>query len=133
MFGFFKKKKNYPPFPLLQSYHGKDMYFVRIARWGWLNKQEIFAHDPKGPRIFTFDPWSQKIFGEALGNRTVTEYIKRVADQYADEIPRLLDDTIIKELNALLDLGVIKLSEKRVFPEKQFRVAMNTPTKSKLN
>lgn len=129
MFGFFNKKKQYRPFPRLQSYHGKSMYFIRIARWGWLNKKEIFAHDPNGPRIFTFDPWPQKLFCEAFGKWTVAEYVERVANEYKDEVPELLDDTIINELNSLLELGVIKLTEKKAFPEKKFMDPMNTPAR----
>ncbi len=122
MFGFSRNKRNYPPFEVLNNFQMKDYYFIRIAEWDWLNEKDIYVKDPHGPRMFTFDAWPQLIFIAANGQMTLSEYVYFMADKYKNEIPILLDETIIIELQKLLEFKIIKFVRAKQRPEKQFEL-----------
>ena len=84
-------------------------YFYRIAPWHWFTDSMITIIAL--PKFITLDPWPQKVFLDATGNLTVKEYIEQVAKQYDGKIPAELDDTIIYQLDQLLDLKVIALAD----------------------
>ena len=113
MFNPFKKKKKYPPFTTLATFDKKDFYFFRVAQWDWLNNKMIYANDPHGPRVLTFDPWPQIIFLDANGQLTIAEYVFHTANKYTNEIPGDLDKTIIDELNKLLSYKLVALNDKQ--------------------
>jgi hypothetical protein len=110
MFGWFKKKKQYPPFDQLQASALKDQYFLRCAEWDLLAENRICVFDPAGPRVLTLDPWPELVFLAAKGQLTVQEYVYYAADQYDGSIPPLLDQTIVDELQTLLDYRIIRLA-----------------------
>ncbi|TPE44096.1 hypothetical protein [Pontibacter mangrovi] len=115
MFDFFKKKeRELPPFNELKNSEIKDMYFVRLARWDWLNQDMIHVVDNNAPRMITMDPWPQLIYLEADGQKTVSEFVYDMASKYGKEqpIPDELDSTIIQMIKSLLDDKLIELSTK---------------------
>ena len=120
MFGLFKKKeRELPPFNELVNSDIKDMYFVRLARWDWLNQDMIHVVENNGPRMITMDPWPQLIYLEADGQKTVTEFVYDMASKYGKKqpIPKELDATIIKLIKSLSDDKLIELSaESRKLP-----------------
>jgi len=123
MLNFFKRKKNYPVFERLKNFSKKDLYFIRIAEWDWLNKEMITVIDPYNPRVLTFDPWPQYIFIAANGQMTIQEYIYYMADKYQGEIPALLDKTIIDEISALTDeYRIIEFSDRKQRPKHEFEL-----------
>ncbi|WP_153800645.1 hypothetical protein [Foetidibacter luteolus] len=119
MFSFFKRNKRIPPFERLKSYDYQHYYFRRIASWGWVNSSTIFVSDPNSPRVITMDPWPQKIFIAADGQKTISEYTYEVAKEYRGIIPDLLDDTIINEIETLLKEKIIELHKNKMWPDQQ--------------
>lgn len=111
MFSLFRKKKVFPLFNTLQHSGIRNQYFYRVASWTWLTEKQITVTDPGQPRMFTLDPWPEKIFLEAQGKLTVTEYVNQVAGDYKDEVPGQLDEIILKTIQMLLDVKLIQLSE----------------------
>lgn len=122
MFNFNRKEKIYPEFDFLNGYDKKNSYFIRVAEWSWLDKEKIIVMDPHGPRILTLDPWPQYVFLAANGQITVTEYVYYMADKYKTEIPKLLDQTIINEMNSLVQYQIIKFVEQKQRPESRFEL-----------
>lgn len=120
MFGLFKKKeRELPPFNELKNSEIKGLYFVRLARWDWLNQDMIHVVDNNAPRMITMDPWPQLIYLEADGQKTVSEFVYDMASKYGKKqpIPEQLDSTIIQMINSLLDDKLIELStESRKLP-----------------
>src|SRR4051812_21411650 len=102
MFNLFKRHKKYPPFETLKQYDKQYHYFLRIAEWDWLDKENIYVVAPSNPRMLTVNPWGQWVFMAANGQMTVTEYVLYMAEKYTGEIPAILDKTIIDELHNLL-------------------------------
>jgi hypothetical protein len=130
MFNFFKNKKNYPAFATLQSFTNKDLYFVRIASWDWLDEQRITITDPHNPRVFTLDPWPQVVFLEANGQLTIAETIYQLADMYSGEIPAELDATFISEIKKLVIYGIIEFSETKRAPLPAFNLPQSRQDKA---
>lgn len=64
------------------------------------------------------DPWPQKVFLAATGQKTVTEYIYDVANEYRGKIPDLLDETIIHEIETLVREKIIALHPAKQRPDK---------------
>ncbi|MBD1397168.1 hypothetical protein H9Q13_08335 [Pontibacter sp. JH31] len=120
MFGLFKKKeRELPPFNELKNSGIKDVYFVRLARWDWLNQDMIHVVDNNAPRMITMDPWPQLIYLEADGQKTVSEFVYDMASKYGKKqpIPEELDSTIIQMINSLINDKLIELStESRKLP-----------------
>lgn len=105
---YFQKEK--PEFKSLQAFPHKDKYFYRVAPWDWLTDKHIHVYDPHNPRVITMDDWPQLIFLDANGKLTVSEYVDYMAECYSSTIPKKLDETIIHELTALLDMKLIEYS-----------------------
>lgn len=123
MFRLFKKKE-LPPFPLLQESAYRDIYFVRMAEWDWIdgNRQHIVVTDPHQPRLLTFDPWPELVFIAANGQQTVSEYTHYMARQYSGDVPALLDQTVLDELKTLLGYRIIEMSPVKCRPDPLFEL-----------
>ena len=91
-------------------------YFHRVAAWDWLNKEMIHVTDPHGPRMITMDPWPQKIFLDATGERTIAGYITDMAASYPrGHVPAGLREMIIEELDKLAnDLRLVAFADRPV-------------------
>ena len=74
MLKLFKFNKKIPSFDYLKDYKSQNLYFRRIASWAWLNNDMIFVMDPNAPRFITLDPWPQKIFLAAEGQKRKPGY-----------------------------------------------------------
>lgn len=109
-----------PEFNSLKLFPHKDQYFYRVAMWGWLTEDCIHIYDPHGPRRITLDPWPQRVFLEAKGNLTVSDYIHQLASLYKTNIPKKLDDMIIYQLNTLYREKVIEYSDTAIQLEPRF-------------
>jgi hypothetical protein len=120
MFGLFKKKqRQLPSFKEIEKSDLKDKYFIRLARWDWLDAEMIHVTDNHAPRMITMDPWPQLIYLEADGQKTVYEFVYYMASQYGknESIPEALDSTIIQLLNNLVNDRLISLcTEKKKIP-----------------
>ncbi|SIO42703.1 hypothetical protein [Chitinophaga niabensis] len=112
MFNFFRKKERVlPPFESLAAYPYKDKYFYRVASWQGKDKENILILDPNNPRVITLDPWPQIVFLAAKGKMTVQQYIEYMASTYTSKIPAALDDTIIYQINQLLEERLLRFSD----------------------
>jgi hypothetical protein len=110
MFSFFKRKSKYPPFRVLWTFDKRNSCFIKNAEWGWLDDEQIFVTDPRSLKTTALEQWEQLVFLSANGQVTVTEFVKYIADQYADKIPETLDHTIIDALLNLAGQQLIKFS-----------------------
>jgi len=80
----------------------KDRYFYRTQKWDWLNETMIHVFDSKSPRMVTMDPWPQVVFLDAVGDKTVKEYIRDFYYRYPEgKAPDGLKENIIEVLNGL--------------------------------
>jgi len=118
MFNFFRKQKEIPNFSIINSYQKKDLYFSRSKKWDWLNDKQIFLadNDSYGKiKMVTLDFWSQEMFLDANGQKTVTEYLTVLINQFQKnkmEIPTDLDAFMIETLESLNnDLNAIEFSD----------------------
>jgi hypothetical protein len=118
MFNFFRKQKEIPNFSIINSYQKKDLYFSRSKKWDWLNDKQIFLadNDSYGKiKMVTLDFWSQEMFLDANGQKTVTEYLTVLINQFQKnkmEIPNDLDAFMIETLESLNnDLNAIEFSD----------------------
>lgn len=132
MFRLFKKyfHKDKPEFNSLKTFAYKDKYFHRVATWDWLTQKEIFIYDPHGPRRLTLDEWPQKVFLDAKGKLTVSEYVDYMATLYRSKIPKELDETIINQLNSLFELKLIEYSDTEIKLELKFEKPISTHKKT---
>jgi hypothetical protein len=91
----------------------KDKYFARTEKWDWLTKEMIHVFDSKSPRVITMDPWPQIIYLDAVGEKTVRDYIYNFAKKYPqNQIPEELADTILEMFSKLVDEEkIIELSD----------------------
>lgn len=101
--------RKYPPFTALAGYVNNNAYFIRVAQWYWLENNIIAVIDPHNPRMLSMDPWPQSVFLAAEGQKTISEYIYAVADEYTGDIPGQLDQTIIEEIEKLAGFRIIML------------------------
>src|SRR2546430_1194553 len=97
MFNLFNKKQ-LPLFEHLYLSEYQNKYFVRIAEWDWLNKENITVYDSYQPRMLTLDPWPQLVFVAANGQMTVKEYVYYMAGKYSGSVPEILDKTILNQI-----------------------------------
>lgn len=118
MFNFFRKQKEIPNFRIIKNYSKKDLYFSRSKKWDWLNDKQIFLadNDSYGKiKMVTLDFWSQEMFLDANGQKTVTEYLTVLINQFQKnkmEIPTDLDAFMIETLESLnIDLNAIQFSD----------------------
>jgi hypothetical protein len=93
-----------------------DKYFHRTEVWDWLNKDMIHVIDSKAPRVITMDPWTQKIYLAATGQRTVDSYIKDMVGSFPrGGAPKGIEAFIAEEIRKLVeDEGIVALSENPV-------------------
>jgi hypothetical protein len=107
-------------FEKLESSKIKSKYFRRTEKWDWLSEEMIHVFDSKSPRVITMDPWPQKIFLEALGQLTVSEYIYTVSKEYPkNQTPKELDEVILEMLDSLInEEKIITLSDEPISLEK---------------
>jgi hypothetical protein len=100
-------------FSKLESSEYKDKYFYRTEKWDWLDREMIFVVDSKSPRMITMDYWPQRIFLEAEGKLTVSEFIYFIASKYPKtQIPKNLDSELIEELiNLVKEEKIIAFSD----------------------
>lgn len=115
MFNFLKKKKYLPEFEFIKSYFDKEKYFVRIKKWNWLNPEQIslLEKDSDGKiKMTTLDYWSQEMFLDADGQKTILEYLDILIKQFRDSkmgIPSDLDKFMVETLLSLkTDLRAIE-------------------------
>ncbi|WKL47495.1 hypothetical protein Q1W71_21370 [Flavobacterium pectinovorum] len=118
MLNFFKKQNEIPNFSIIKNYSKKDLYFSRSKKWDWLNDKQIFLtdNDSYGKiKMVTLDFWSQEMFLDANGQKTVTEYLTVLIKQFQKnkmEIPTDLDAFMIETLESLNnDLNAIEFSD----------------------
>ncbi len=125
MFGFFRPRNQIPPFPHVEGHPYLDRYFLRTASWRVYDKGtgSIAVTDPVQPRIITLDPWPQLVFLAADGQRTIKEYTLHMAHQYTGKIPPEVNQTILDQIKALLDNGLIRLSPTPERPEPEHQTA----------
>lgn len=64
--------------------------------------------------MITMDPWPQKIYLDAIGQLTVSEYVNRVSQEYPkNQVPEQLDFIILEMLQGLInEEKIISLSDK---------------------
>ncbi|OEJ98526.1 hypothetical protein A8C32_04785 [Flavivirga aquatica] len=126
MFNFLKKKKELPEFKFIKTYSEKDKYFSRTKKWDWLNSEQIslFEKSVNGKiKIITLDYWSQEMFLDADGQKTISNYLNILVKQFQNskmEIPDDLDKFMIETLLSLKsDLNAIEFnnSPKKLKPE----------------
>jgi hypothetical protein len=117
MFSFFKKKKYLPEFDFIKSYSDKEKYFVRAKKWSWLNSEQItlLEKDSDGKiKMTTMEYWYQEMFLDADGQKTISEYLSVLINQFKDskmEIPSDLDKFMVETLLSLKsDLKAIEFS-----------------------
>lgn len=110
MFNFFKRNVQAKDlqFVELDQYSDRERYFYRVKKWYWLTDKEIVVMDM--PRFITLDPWPQQVFLDALGQKTIMEYIHFLASKYSGKIPPELARTVINQIGKLLHEKVIALS-----------------------
>jgi hypothetical protein len=116
MFRLFKQKtKELPKFEYLESYPDKNLFFIRTMQWDWLNEKMIHLFDNKSPRVITMDEWPQQIYLDANGQKTISEYILWLANQFDQgQVPEDLDQEIILMIENLIKDGeIIKLIEEK--------------------
>lgn len=130
MFNFFKKQKEVPSFNFITNHPKKDLYFYRIRKWDWLNKEEIFLPEKDSNdkiKMTTLDFWSQEMFLDADGQKTLEEYLVVLIDQFQEnkmKIPADLDQFMIETLESLYnDLNAIAFSTKPV----QLKIEIEKP------
>ncbi|OXB06175.1 hypothetical protein [Flavobacterium pectinovorum] len=118
MFNFFRKQNEIPNFSIIKNYSKKDLYFSRSKKWDWLNDKQIFLadNDSYGKiKMVTLDFWSQEMFLDANGQKTMTEYLTILINQFQKnkmEIPTDLDTFMIETLESLNnDLNAIEFSD----------------------
>jgi len=128
MFNFFKKKPTSFSSSFLDNHSLKLKYFFRVAIFDVI-QGEVIAYDSLSPKVITFDPWPKIIFLESLGNRTVEEFIIYMANSYKGNIPNDLDKTVIAQIEGLLNLNMIALSDTPVTLIDKYR----NPKNQKLN
>jgi len=116
LFDFFSKGKViYKPSLFFLNHDLKDKYFYRTIQFRYLDdKGSIMAMDNMSATVYTFDPWPQQIFLSATGQKTVYEFLIDMSKRYRGQVPELLDKTIIEELEKLVNIGRIKLSDEPV-------------------
>ena len=114
MFSFFKKKQEIPDFKEIKTYSQKDMYFVRTKNWTWVNKEQIALLEKSNNqkvKMITLEFWSQEMFLDADGEKTISEYLKVLIKQFQNdkmEVPPDLDLFMIETLTSLhKDLNAI--------------------------
>lgn len=114
MFSFFKKKQEIPDFKEIKTYSQKDMYFVRTKNWTWVNKEQIALLEKSNNqkvKMITLEFWSQEMFLDADGEKTISEYLKVLIKQFQNdkmEVPPDLDVFMIETLTSLhKDLNAI--------------------------
>lgn len=99
-------------FNSLESYEFKNKYFYRTCKWDWLTRDMIHVFDNIAPRFITMDYWPQKIYLEANGQATVSEFIHSIASKYpSTQVPKNLDTALLEELDGLIQENLIKLSD----------------------
>jgi len=80
---------------------------------------KIAVFDDNAPRVITFDPWPQVIFLEATGHRTITQFVIDMANGYNKEVPKSLEETIITEIERMVQNNLISLSNVAVQLDKR--------------
>lgn len=132
MFSFLKKKKDLPEFDFIKTYPEKEKYFVRVKKWNWLNSEQIslLEKDSDGKiKITTMDYWSQEMFLDADGQKTISEYLNVLIKQFRDskvEIPSDLDKFMVETLLSLkTDLNAIKFSDSPAEIEVEYKNPIN--------
>ena len=137
MFNFFKKQKEIPNFNFINSYSKKDLYFSRIKKWDWLNHKQIFLADNNSDgkvKMVTLDFWSQEMFLDLNGQKTVTEYLTVLINQFQEskmEIPVDLDEFMIETLESLNnDLNAIEFSNSPIKVAAEFENPLNKKPKN---
>ncbi|WP_243472769.1 MULTISPECIES: hypothetical protein [Winogradskyella] len=128
MFSFLKKKRDLPEFDFIKSYSEKEKYFVRTKKWNWLNPEQIalLEKDSDGKiKMTTMDYWHQEMFLDADGQKTISEYLSVLINQFRDskmEIPSDLDKFMVETLLSLkTDLNAIEFSKKPTEIKTEFR------------
>ncbi|WP_100616414.1 hypothetical protein [Confluentibacter citreus] len=118
MFSFLKKKKDLPEFDFIKSYSEKEKYFVRTKKWNWLNPEQItfLEKDSDGKvKMTTMDYWHQEMFLDADGQKTISEYLSVLINQFRDskmDIPSDLDKFMVETLLSLkTDLNAIEFMD----------------------
>ena len=92
-------------FKALEMSDIKNKYFYRTKPWDWLNKEMIHVFDTtNSPRMVTMDEWPQQVYLDAVGEKTVAEYIHHFASLYLkNNVPPELDKTILDVIEGLYD------------------------------
>jgi hypothetical protein len=103
-------------FDKLESNEFKDKYFYRTEKWDWLTRDMIYVVDSKSPRMITMDYWPQRIFLEAEGKLTVSEFICLIASKYPKtQVPKNLAAELIAEIRCLVyEEKIIAFSDTQV-------------------
>lgn len=113
---FFKGKKEYLVSDFLLNHPLKDKYFYRLLQFRTtsMNDITVVAIDSKSPRVITFGPWPQLIFLNATGLKTIFQFTMEMAHIYKGKVPLGLENTIIDQIEILIQEGVIATSRETV-------------------
>ncbi len=132
MLNFFKKKKiQIPEFLKIDGYQNKDKYFIRTAKWDWLNKEQINVIQKIDGKIkmMTMDYWYQEIFLDADGQKTIKENLDNMVKQFIDskmEIPSELDEMLIEILDELEnELKIVQLVDQKTELKMEFKLPLS--------
>ncbi len=105
-----------PDFKVIETYQHKEKYFIKTAKWDWLNEEQIFLvqkDDKQKNKMTTMDFWPQEMFLDADGKTKIKDYLKKLIQQYKDsdmDVPPDLDEFMIENLESLeSDLSAIKI------------------------
>jgi hypothetical protein len=135
MFKFFKKEKEIPNFNFITTHPKKAFYFSRVKKWDWLNKEEIFLSEKDSNdkiKMTTLDFWSQEMFLDADGQKTVEEYLGVLIKQFQEnkmKIPADLDEFMIGILDSLHDdLNAIVFSTSPIKLDPEFDKPLSNKT-----
>lgn len=86
-------------FEELEKSEIKEKFFYRTKSWDWFTNDAIFVVAENSPTFITMDPWPQKIFLDATGKTTVSEYIYSLAKEYPrNQVPEKLVQMILDTL-----------------------------------
>ena len=85
-----------------------NKYFIRAATYDLVDERLVVT-DPHRPRVLTMDPWGEVVFAAASGQRTVSQFIVELKEQWGEDAPPDLPDQVARQLGGLVEEGVVKL------------------------
>lgn len=91
----------------------KDQYFARCLTYDMVGDR-LLVTDNKSPRIITLDPWLEVVYAAADGQRTSSEFITKLKQQYPGGAPAGLEEQTWQFLAKMEAEGLIRFSGQKV-------------------